>query len=81
MCWFDRRFGPNSQVDLFLFDDTIRASRQHHLTIVDFSSCNIGEGGICLAEAVHGSAPDISGKVNCSWISTLPCNNSLCSKL
>ncbi|KAF7084674.1 hypothetical protein CFC21_088230 [Triticum aestivum] len=25
-------------------------------------SCNIGEGGICLAEAVHGSAPDISGK-------------------
>ncbi|XP_078445181.1 isocitrate dehydrogenase V [Wolffia australiana] len=25
-------------------------------------SCNIGEGGIALAEAVHGSAPDISGK-------------------
>lgn len=25
-------------------------------------SCNIGEGGICLAEAVHGSAPDIAGK-------------------
>jgi len=28
-----------------------------------FFSCNIGEGGICLAEAVHGSAPDIAGKV------------------
>ena len=28
------------------------------------SSCNIGEGGIALAEAVHGSAPDIAGKVN-----------------
>lgn len=27
-------------------------------------SCNIGEGGIALAEAVHGSAPDIAGKVN-----------------
>ncbi|KAG5553661.1 hypothetical protein RHGRI_011529 [Rhododendron griersonianum] len=26
-------------------------------------SCNIGEGGIALAEAVHGSAPDIAGKV------------------
>ncbi|KAK3198539.1 hypothetical protein Dsin_021954 [Dipteronia sinensis] len=26
------------------------------------SSCNIGEGGISLAEAVHGSAPDIAGK-------------------
>lgn len=25
-------------------------------------SCNIGEDGICLAEAVHGSAPDIAGK-------------------
>ncbi|XP_022747656.1 isocitrate dehydrogenase [NAD] catalytic subunit 5, mitochondrial-like [Durio zibethinus] len=25
-------------------------------------SCNIGEGGIALAEAVHGSAPDIAGK-------------------
>ncbi|KAH7681094.1 Isocitrate dehydrogenase (NAD(+)) protein [Dioscorea alata] len=25
-------------------------------------SCNIGEGGIILAEAVHGSAPDIAGK-------------------
>ncbi|GMH24937.1 hypothetical protein Nepgr_026780 [Nepenthes gracilis] len=25
-------------------------------------SCNIGEGGIVLAEAVHGSAPDIAGK-------------------
>ncbi|KAJ1409983.1 Isopropylmalate dehydrogenase-like domain [Sesbania bispinosa] len=24
--------------------------------------CNIGEGGIALAEAVHGSAPDIAGK-------------------
>lgn len=28
-----------------------------------FLSCNIGEGGIALAEAVHGSAPDIAGKV------------------
>ena len=27
-------------------------------------SCNIGEGGIALAEAVHGSAPDIAGKVS-----------------
>ncbi|KAL2493742.1 Isocitrate dehydrogenase [Forsythia ovata] len=27
------------------------------------SSCNIGEGGIALAEAVHGSAPDIAGKL------------------
>ncbi|KAL5671601.1 hypothetical protein ACJX0J_015907, partial [Zea mays] len=27
-------------------------------------SCNIGEGGICLAEAVHGSAPDIAGKLS-----------------
>ncbi|CAA2953539.1 3-isopropylmalate dehydrogenase, chloroplastic [Olea europaea subsp. europaea] len=26
-------------------------------------SCNIGEGGVALAEAVHGSAPDIAGKV------------------
>ncbi|KAL2548881.1 Isocitrate dehydrogenase [NAD] catalytic subunit 5 [Forsythia ovata] len=26
------------------------------------SSCNIGEGGIALAEAVHGSVPDIAGK-------------------
>ncbi|KAL3625269.1 3-isopropylmalate dehydrogenase, chloroplastic [Castilleja foliolosa] len=25
-------------------------------------SCNIGEGGIALADAVHGSAPDIAGK-------------------
>ncbi|KAL3618894.1 3-isopropylmalate dehydrogenase, chloroplastic [Castilleja foliolosa] len=25
-------------------------------------SCNIGEGGIAFAEAVHGSAPDIAGK-------------------
>ncbi|KAM3363254.1 3-isopropylmalate dehydrogenase, chloroplastic [Capsicum galapagoense] len=25
-------------------------------------SCNIGEGGVALAEAVHGSAPDIAGK-------------------
>ncbi|PHU27177.1 Isocitrate dehydrogenase [NAD] catalytic subunit 5, mitochondrial [Capsicum chinense] len=24
--------------------------------------CNIGEGGVALAEAVHGSAPDIAGK-------------------
>lgn len=27
-------------------------------------SVNIGEGGIALAEAVHGSAPDIAGKVS-----------------
>ncbi|WZZ62740.1 hypothetical protein YC2023_062847 [Brassica napus] len=27
-------------------------------------SCNIGEDGIALAEAVHGSAPDIAGKVS-----------------
>ncbi|KAL1340680.1 hypothetical protein HN51_027038 [Arachis hypogaea] len=26
------------------------------------ASCKIGEGGIALAEAVHGSAPDIAGK-------------------
>ncbi|KAJ6755925.1 DECARBOXYLATING DEHYDROGENASES-ISOCITRATE ISOPROPYLMALATE TARTRATE [Salix purpurea] len=26
------------------------------------ASCNIGEAGIALAEAVHGSAPDIAGK-------------------
>lgn len=26
-------------------------------------SLNIGEGGIAVAEAVHGSAPDIAGKV------------------
>ena len=32
-----------------------------HLT--SCNSCNIGEGGIALAEAVHGSAPDIAGKV------------------
>ncbi|QHN76006.1 hypothetical protein HN51_053622 [Arachis hypogaea] len=25
-------------------------------------SCNIGEGGIALAESIHGSAPDIAGK-------------------
>lgn len=31
---------------------------------MSFSSCNIGEGGIALAEAVHGSAPDIAGKVS-----------------
>lgn len=35
-----------------------------HLTLYDvICSCNIGEGGIALAEAVHGSAPDIAGKV------------------
>lgn len=27
-------------------------------------SMNIGEDGIALAEAVHGSAPDIAGKVS-----------------
>lgn len=37
-----------------------------HLTLflAFICSCNIGEGGIALAEAVHGSAPDIAGKVN-----------------
>jgi isocitrate/isopropylmalate dehydrogenase len=35
------------------------------LCILLFCSCNIGEGGIALAEAVHGSAPDIAGKVSC----------------
>ncbi|KAM7468188.1 hypothetical protein LguiB_015750 [Lonicera macranthoides] len=30
---------------------------------VAHESCNIGEGGIVLAEAVHGSAPDIAGKL------------------
>ena len=39
-----------------------------------FCSCNIGEGGIALAEAVHGSAPDIAGKVSCeNTHSTLYC--------
>lgn len=33
------------------------------LKIYTLYSCNIGEGGIALAEAVHGSAPDIAGKV------------------
>lgn len=37
----------------------------HHLTEYNcLCSCNIGEGGIALAEAVHGSAPDIAGKVS-----------------
>lgn len=31
-------------------------------------SCNIGEGGIALAEAVHGSAPDIAGKVGNQYV-------------
>lgn len=31
-------------------------------------SLNIGEGGIALAEAVHGSAPDIAGKVGIGWL-------------
>jgi len=35
-----------------------------HIVFVCLHSCNIGEGGICLAEAVHGSAPDIAGKVS-----------------
>jgi len=35
---------------------------------MSFCSCNIGEGGIALAEAVHGSAPDIAGKVSCECI-------------
>ncbi|KAM7464172.1 hypothetical protein LguiA_032293 [Lonicera macranthoides] len=34
-------------------------TRQANLRLAD---CNIGEGGIMLAEAVHGSAPDIAGK-------------------
>ncbi|KVH99957.1 Isocitrate and isopropylmalate dehydrogenase family [Cynara cardunculus var. scolymus] len=34
-------------------------------------SLNIGEGGIALAEAVHGSAPDIAGKVSIKDISSL----------
>lgn len=39
-------------------------SHADHLTqFVSVCSCNIGEGGIALAEAVHGSAPDIAGKV------------------
>ena len=33
------------------------------ITLNFLYSCNIGEGGIALAEAVHGSAPDIAGKV------------------
>ncbi|KAF3646414.1 hypothetical protein FXO37_20465 [Capsicum annuum] len=32
------------------------------LTLWEYTGCNIGEGGIALAEAVHGSAPDIAGK-------------------
>lgn len=37
---------------------------QKYSDLIDPSySCNIGEGGIALAEAVHGSAPDIAGKV------------------
>lgn len=39
-------------------------SEAHICLFVCFPSCNIGEGGICLAEAVHGSAPDIAGKVS-----------------
>jgi Isocitrate/isopropylmalate dehydrogenase len=38
--------------------------RAEYLIFVWNFSCNIGEGGICLAEAVHGSAPDIAGKVS-----------------
>ncbi|QHN76022.1 Isocitrate dehydrogenase [NAD] catalytic subunit 5 [Arachis hypogaea] len=36
----------------------------HHSVILIHTcfSCNIGEGGIALAEAVYGSAPDIAGK-------------------
>ncbi|XP_045813129.1 isocitrate dehydrogenase [NAD] catalytic subunit 5, mitochondrial-like isoform X1 [Trifolium pratense] len=38
-------------------------SQLYHLTpFYTLCSCNIGEGGIALAEAVHGSAPDIAGK-------------------
>lgn len=45
--------------------DSFPSKYMDSLTLLPFTcSCNIGEGGIALAEAVHGSAPDIAGKVN-----------------
>jgi len=39
--------------------------RQSSYALIMFcSSMNIGEDGIALAEAVHGSAPDIAGMVS-----------------
>lgn len=47
-----------------VFIDIFNNIQLDHLTLHDLIfSCNIGEGGIALAEAVHGSAPDIAGKV------------------
>jgi isocitrate/isopropylmalate dehydrogenase len=43
----------------------VHSSTIQFLTAFEFfCSCNIGEAGIALAEAVHGSAPDIAGKVS-----------------
>lgn len=47
-------------VSLSLASNSILLYDINWLTCLD--SCNIGEGGIALAEAVHGSAPDIAGK-------------------
>ncbi|OWM82411.1 hypothetical protein CDL15_Pgr001985 [Punica granatum] len=41
-------------------------------------SCNIGERGTALAEAVHGSAPDIAGKFPMSDPGLLSCLASCC---
>lgn len=50
-----------------------------HLTSLDcLNSCNIGEGGIALAEAVHGSAPDIAGKASTfkfCWLHLVLCHS------
>jgi len=43
----------------------------HLILFRTICSCNIGEGGIALAEAVHGSAPDIARKVSCSYFLVL----------
>lgn len=32
------------------------------LTHVPFLRIRVGENGLCLAEAVHGTAPDLAGK-------------------
>lgn len=49
---------------LYVSDVPFEFILSHFFPKDDFSySCNIGEGGIALAEAVHGSAPDIAGKV------------------
>ena len=64
MCWFDWGLGPNTQVRLASSTRPICVLIRHQLTVVCLRSCNIGEDGICLAEAVHGSAPDIAGKVS-----------------